>query len=109
MSEGARSFATLHAPSIQTVFPESLKSARAEAEWKKWKNRIETSSSTGIHVGEDSLKAMQDTVGAVSWHPEGGMAAGVSRLVIIPGMEPLLICALEVVVSCSNIQDGSVR
>lgn len=67
---------------------------------------MEISNSTGAHAGKDSLKAMQDTVGAVSWHPEGGMAAGVSRLVIIPVVGPLLTCALEAVVSCSSIRDG---
>lgn len=81
VSEGARSFAALNAPSVQTVSPEILKSPRAEADWKKWKARIEGPNTA---VGEDTLTAMQDTVGAVSWHTGEGMAAGVSRYVAGP-------------------------
>lgn len=50
----------------------------AKSEWQKWKQRLETDEtkeeSTSIHNS-------QDTVGAVAWANDGGMAAGVSRLV----------------------------
>ncbi|KAF9469911.1 nucleophile aminohydrolase [Collybia nuda] len=78
VSEGALSFAALHAPHVQTVPPERLISWRAEAEWKKWKDQIEYSHPTDSPGGGSGPGEMQDTVGAVSWHPEKGMAAGVS-------------------------------
>lgn len=78
VSEGARIFATRHLPYIKIVPPEQLKSEGAEAEWKKWKNQMEIFGGYGGAVGPGE---MQDTVGAVSWYPKAGIAAGVSRLV----------------------------
>lgn len=70
-SEGARSFAYNR---IETVSSGSLISPRAREEWKKWKDRLESSVKHGKRPD-----SMQDTVGAVAYHHAHGMAAGVSR------------------------------
>ena len=75
-SEGARSFAITQSNRIQTVPPSSLVSPRAQEEWKKWKNRLESSVQ---HRDGAIPDGMQDTVGAVAYSHADGIAAGVSR------------------------------
>jgi len=75
VSNGARAFADDSSVST-TVRPESLISPRAKEEWVKWKGFLD---GTGTDARElTALRDIQDTVGAVAWDTEGGMAAGVS-------------------------------
>lgn len=55
-------------------------SATSTQMWKKWKGRLEDSASRlDVMASEaDRESLLQDTVGAVAWHPSGGMTAGVS-------------------------------
>jgi len=48
----------------------------AKQTWKKWKDRLDGVIKT---EGVDCENKMQDTVGAVAWHPSSGFASGVSR------------------------------
>jgi taspase (threonine aspartase 1) len=109
VSEGARSFATLHAPTVETVPAETLRSARAEGEWKKWKSRMEIPDLREVTMSDNKFDGVQDTVGAVSWHHAGGMAAGVSRSAVKLLVEPFLTAALKVAVFCSSVLGESER
>lgn len=64
-------------------------SESARQTWKKWKDRLESSTSAITQVPEmDRENLLQDTVGAVSWHSRSGLAAGVSSggiLLKLPG------------------------
>jgi taspase (threonine aspartase 1) len=51
----------------------------AKSEWRKWKERLETSEAEEGSPMQKSIHDVQDTVGAVAWTDDGGMAAGVSR------------------------------
>ncbi|KAM6502028.1 asparaginase [Amanita muscaria] len=80
VSEGARTFAAIHAHSIQFIQPDELKAPRAVDEWRLWKERF---TSLAKHDGkhDDQLTGMndiQDTVGAVALVEGGYAAAGVS-------------------------------
>ncbi|KAH9485134.1 Threonine aspartase 1 [Psilocybe cubensis] len=69
-SSGAYKFAASRG--IDVVPPETLKTAGAEAQWGKWKARL-AEQEAGVGLGD-----IQDTVGAVAYNSEEGMAAGVS-------------------------------
>lgn len=62
---------------IRLIPPEDMITALAKQTWKKWKDRLEG----GVIMEEepDCENKMQDTVGAVAWHPSSGFASGVSR------------------------------
>ena len=79
VSDGAHQFAASRG--IETVPPKSLVSPRANADWEKWKHRLESSDTLEDSFGSESSE-MQDTVGAVAWDNDARLAAGVSRLVI---------------------------
>jgi len=59
------------------VPPENMITTLAKQTWKKWKDRLEGAVITGEEA--DCEDRMQDTVGAVAWHPSSGFASGVSR------------------------------
>ena len=56
-------------------------SPEAKSEWQKWTERLETSEINKDSTRPKSIHNVQDTVGAVVWTADGGMAAGVSRRV----------------------------
>jgi taspase, threonine aspartase, 1 len=56
-------------------------SPRAKSEWQKWKARLD-SPEMNLLLNSASIHDLQDTVGAVVWAKDGGMAAGVSRRVV---------------------------
>lgn len=56
-------------------------SPEAKSEWQKWTERLETSEINEDSTRPKSIHNVQDTVGAVVWTADGGMAAGVSRRV----------------------------
>ncbi|CAL1707634.1 unnamed protein product [Somion occarium] len=81
VSRGAETFAQNQG--LPCVSPELMISPRAQADWERWKTRLD-SVCAGIDVPEDNfprssgLRDIQDTVGAIAWDPDGGLAAGVS-------------------------------
>lgn len=56
-------------------------SPRAKSEWQKWKARLDTPE-MNLQPDSASIHDLQDTVGAVAWAVNSGMAAGVSRRVV---------------------------
>lgn len=78
VSIGAQRFART-TESITIVPPESLVSTKAKTRWERWKRRLETTEDASVAINTAELNAIQDTVGAVAWHQNGGVAAGVSR------------------------------
>ncbi|GBE81113.1 nucleophile aminohydrolase [Sparassis latifolia] len=92
VSDGATKFA--ESKGVETVSAESLISPRAKEEWMKWKTKLdsaiagnpsdeavpsEQSSTSPISPSTaDSLRAIQDTVGAVALDAEGNTSTGVS-------------------------------
>lgn len=83
VSSGAYNFAV---DRVETIPAEVLITPKTYEQWKKWKNRLDSSddSSTWINQRDtayERLEDIQDTVGAVAWHGLDGLAAGVSRLV----------------------------
>jgi taspase (threonine aspartase 1) len=79
VSDGAYSFAVTQG--LETMLPEAMVCSRAKSEWQKWKARLETPEMSQILLKLDTapIHNIQDTVGAVTWAHDGGMAAGVSR------------------------------
>ncbi len=82
VSEGARAFAEGH--QVARVDPETMKSPRAEDEWRIWRDRFDAAAKAGSEVSSmasdrESIHDRQDTVGAVALDSSGGLAAGVSR------------------------------
>ncbi|KAH6913791.1 asparaginase [Coprinopsis sp. MPI-PUGE-AT-0042] len=81
VSAGATSFA--RSQGLTTILPVSLVTPDAQRQWKKWKERLESSSAdatNGALTEEEQaeMHGTQDTVGAVAWDPLTGGAAGVS-------------------------------
>ena len=87
VAEGAKRFAVTSygADSDQFVPPESLVTPRTNAEWSKWKDRLEAYSQAAplAHSIDASLFEIQDTVGAVASQQSTQVAAGVSRHVTL--------------------------
>jgi hypothetical protein len=82
VSEGAVNFTKKHGNGVTLSSAQEMISPSARQTWIKWKDRLEKSDRSDIVMGEtDKENLMQDTVGAVAWHPRDGFAAGVSRLV----------------------------
>jgi len=78
VSSGAKDFATGN--HVETVLPEALISPHAYEVWRKWKQRLENADQEPLAIGgEGALANMQDTVGAVAFHEQDGLASGVSR------------------------------
>ncbi|PPR05836.1 hypothetical protein CVT26_010116 [Gymnopilus dilepis] len=81
VSGGAQTFA-MNAGNIEVVPPDALVSPTARATWEKWKARMDApediSSILDENNPEESLQNIQDTVGAIAFSPESGLAAGVS-------------------------------
>ncbi|KDR75208.1 hypothetical protein GALMADRAFT_98482 [Galerina marginata CBS 339.88] len=75
VSSGAHKFAT---GKVETVTPDTLITASAHRLWTKWKARLESLDAASQLVEDTSLNNIQDTVGAVAFHPTDGFAAGVS-------------------------------
>lgn len=65
-----------HGSGAELVPPENMITSLARQTWKKWKDRLEE---VVITEEADCENRMQDTVGAVAWHPSSGFASGVSR------------------------------
>lgn len=81
VSSGAYDFAITKG--VETTFPEAMISPSATSEWQKWKERLENleTNQSRLVLESASIHNIQDTVGAVAWTSDGGMAAGVSRQV----------------------------
>jgi len=78
VSSGAERFATGN--DVEAVSPEGLISPHAYEVWRKWKQRLENTDTEPLAVvGEETLADIQDTVGAVAFHEQDGLASGVSR------------------------------
>jgi isoaspartyl peptidase/L-asparaginase-like protein (Ntn-hydrolase superfamily) len=78
VSSGAEKFATGN--HVETVLPEALISPYAYDVWRKWKQRLESADKEPLAVeDEETLADIQDTVGAVAFHEQDGLASGVSR------------------------------
>jgi len=75
VSSGAKNFATGN--HVETVLPEALISPHAYEVWTKWKQRLENADQEPL--AEGTLANIQDTVGAVAFHEQDGLASGVSR------------------------------
>jgi len=82
VSSGAYNFA---ADRVETIPAEALITPKTYEHWKKWKNRLDSSSDTNSSTwinqhdtADERLDDIQDTVGAVAWHGSDGLAAGVS-------------------------------
>ncbi|KAJ3555771.1 hypothetical protein NM688_g2390 [Phlebia brevispora] len=87
---GAALFA--HHKNLECVPPESLICPRTKQEWEMWKSQLELaeklSRDHATTEDKDKFRRIQDTVGAVAWDTNGGMAAGVSSgglLLKVPG------------------------
>ncbi|KAF9454038.1 asparaginase [Macrolepiota fuliginosa MF-IS2] len=80
VAQGAIEFARKHCGADTTVSPESMISPSSAQTWEKWKDRLDYSAlSAGEMMSEvEKESLLQDTVGAVAWHPRDGLAAGVS-------------------------------
>ncbi|GJE92216.1 N-terminal nucleophile aminohydrolase [Phanerochaete sordida] len=77
VSSGARAFAEERG--IVCVAPDTLVSNRARAEWQMWKTRLDAALSDNVQAHDkQDLRRVQDTVGAVVWDRQAGLAAGVS-------------------------------
>jgi len=76
VSDGAVNFVKKYGSGADLVPPENMVTTLAKQTWKKWKDRLEGAVKT---EEADCENRMQDTVGAVAWHPSSGFASGVSR------------------------------
>jgi len=79
VSSGAHSFASSHG--VQTVHPDEMVTALARDQWIKWMSRLESHDHDSAPEPDETLRDIQDTVGAVAFHETDGMSAGVSRCV----------------------------
>jgi taspase (threonine aspartase 1) len=82
VSEGAANFIKKYGNGITFVPPETMISPTARQTWIKWKDKLENEAKLNSEVQMEEAEKeniLQDTVGAVAWHPRGGFAAGVSR------------------------------
>lgn len=72
------------------MLPELMISRRAKSDWEKWKERLDASDPPPDPPS--SIHDIQDTVGAVAWDADGGIAAGVSRQVVLvrTGASPMV-------------------
>ena len=82
VSQGARTFAASNG--IPTCDPTALAAPHSISEWEHWKKILRDSSSSTTKPDQGAEMPMQDTVGAISWNSNGGLAAGVSRFVLAP-------------------------
>lgn len=67
---------------VACVDPDTMKSPRAENEWKVWRDQFDSAAKVhegAIVIDRKGLSDRQDTVGAVALDTSGGLAAGVSR------------------------------
>ncbi|KXN91043.1 Threonine aspartase 1 [Leucoagaricus sp. SymC.cos] len=82
VSSGAVNFVQKYGKNVSLVPTEDMVSLAAERTWKKWKDRLENETvdrDPDANTDEkDQENLVQDTVGAIAWHPQGGFAAGVS-------------------------------
>jgi taspase (threonine aspartase 1) len=81
VSAGAYSFASSRG--VPTVPATALITASAKEKWQKWKDKLESSNYEHKEAEPGGLMDLQDTVGAVAFHETGGVAAGVSRSVLL--------------------------
>ena len=82
VSQGARTFAVSNG--VSTCDLTALVAPHCITEWEHWKKILNTSPSSILRQDQGARMPMQDTVGAISWDLNGGLAAGVSRFVIPP-------------------------
>ena len=80
VSQGARTFATSNG--IPTCDLTALLAPRCISEWEHWKKILGDSPASIQKQDQGTEMPMQDTVGAISWDSNGGLAAGVSRSVL---------------------------
>ncbi|KAI0081257.1 N-terminal nucleophile aminohydrolase [Panus rudis PR-1116 ss-1] len=79
VSRGAEQFARVRG--VEMIPPELLITPRAQRDWERWTERLKPTPYTGFSSTTDPMRTLhdiQDTVGAVAWDPQGGIAAGVS-------------------------------
>ena len=82
VSKGARTFAISNG--VPACDLTALVAPRCISEWEHWKKVLNDSPSSIQNQGRGPEMPMQDTVGAISWDFNGGLAAGVSRFVLAP-------------------------
>lgn len=84
VSNGATNFVQKYGTGGALVPPEDMITPSARRTWKKWMDRLESEPVNESNItmtmddGDLGRDIMQDTVGAVAWHPKGGFVAGVS-------------------------------
>lgn len=81
VSQGAYTFAASN--DVPTCNAAALVAPHCIAEWKSWKNLLAGSPPSTSTKDLVAKMPIQDTVGAISWDSNGGLAAGVSRFAVV--------------------------